>query len=93
MFFLLFRCTVYGTLQYELTWIGISVDATYLYHDKQNKSPNHLFPVIYETVLEEGLKADPGKVLPHGEEQVQVLVQVRIELDLWGAARKQEHYI
>jgi hypothetical protein len=53
-----------------------------LYHDKRNKSLIHLFPVIYETVLEEGFKADPGKVLPHGEEQVQVLVQVRIELNL-----------
>jgi hypothetical protein len=59
--------------------------------DKQNRSLIHLFPVIDETVLEESLKADPSKVLPHGKEQVQVLVQVRIELNLWGAARKQEH--
>jgi hypothetical protein len=50
--------------------------------DKQNRSRIHLFPVIYETVLEESLKADPGKVLTHGEKQVQVLVQVRIELNL-----------
>jgi hypothetical protein len=63
-------------------WDRYYEDATYLYHDKQKKSPIHLFPVIYETVLEESFKADPGKVLPHGEEQVQVLVQVRIELNL-----------
>ena len=48
--------------------------------------PADLFPVVDEAVLEEGLEADPGKVLPHGQEKVQVLVQVRAQLELRGAA-------